>query len=132
MDHNEPIYELNVNWDWAHEDFFKQRFVGKRLSREPYAKEHHVTFTDGTTVAATNSDRNKAYHVNKDNYECAGIIEHAWIDTENTANDTHTQRLYVQCENEDEPRLLAEATFTHEIFEDWDALYLIAFDEDEW
>ena len=31
-----------------------------------------------------------------------------------------------------EPRLLAEATFSHEIYEDWDALYLIAFDEDEW
>ena len=132
MVNGEPIYELNVNWDWAHEEFFKQHFVGKRLSREPYAKGHHVTFTDGTAVAVTDSGRNRVYHVNKTAYEGAGIIEHAWIDTENTANDTYTQRLYVQCENEDEPRLLAEATFTHEIFEDWDALYLIAFDEDEW
>ena len=40
--------------------------------------------------------------------------------------------VHVQCENEDEPRLITEATFTHELYEDWDALYLIAFDKDEW
>lgn len=133
MNRNEPLYELSV-WDWsgAHERFFDQHFVGKRLSREPYAKGHHVTFTDGTAVALTDSERNKVYHVNKENYGCAGVIERAWIDTEDTANDTYTQRLYAQCENEDEPRLLAEATFTHEIYEDWTGLYLIAFDEDEW
>ena len=132
MDHNEPIYELSV-WDWsgAHERFFDQHFVGKRLSREPYAKGHHVTFTDGTAVAVTDSERNEVYHVNRENYGCAGVIERAWVDTEDTANDTYTQRLYVQCENEGEPRLLAEATFTHEIYEDWTGLYLIAFDEDE-
>lgn len=132
MNHNDPIYELNVNWDWAREKFFNQHFVGKRLSRDPYAKSHHVTFTDGTAVAITDSERNKVYHVDRDSYVGAGIIERAWIDAEDTGNDTYVQRLYVQCENEDEPRLLAEGTFTHEIFEDWDALYLIAFDEDEW
>ena len=132
MNHNEPIYELNANWDWAHEEFFKRHFVGKRLSREPYAKGHHVTFTDGTAVAVTDSERNKVYHVDRDSYVGAGVIERAWIDTEDTANDTYTQRLYVTCENDDEPRLLAEATFTHEIFEDLDSLYLIAFDEGYW
>lgn len=132
MNRNEPLYELSV-WDrsGAHERFSDQHFVGKRLSREPYAKGHHVTFTDGTAVAPTDNERNKAYHANKENYGCAGVIERAWIDTEDTTNDTYTQRLYVQCENEDEPRLLAEATFTHEIYEDWTGLYLIAFDEDE-
>ena len=70
--------------------------------------------------------------MDRDSYTGAGVIERAWIDTEDTANDTYTQRLYVKCENEDEPRLLAEATFSHEIYEDWDAFYLIAFDEDEW
>ena len=132
MNHNELIDELNANWDWAQEEFFNQHFVGKRLSHEPYAKGHHVTFTDGTAVAVTSSDRNKVYQVNKDNYGCAGVIERAWVDTEDTGNGTYVQRLYVQCENEDEPRLLAEATFTHEIYEDWDSMYLIAFDEDEW
>lgn len=132
MNHNELIDELSANWDWAHEALFNQHFVGKRLSREPYAKGHHVTFTDGTAVAVTDGERNKVYHVDRDSYVGAGIIERAWIDTEDTANDTYTQRLYVQCENDDEPRLLAEATFTHEIFEDWDALYLIAYDGDEW
>ena len=132
MNHNELIDELSANWEWAHEAFFNQHFVGKRLSREPYAKGHHVTFTDGTAVAVTDSERNKVYHVNKDNYGCAGVIERAWVDTEDTANGTYTQRLYVKCENDDEPRLLAEATFTHEIFEDWNSLYLIAFDGDEW
>ena len=63
-------------------------------------------------------------------YEGAGVIERAWIESED-ANDTYTQRLYVKCENEDEPRLLAKATFTHEPYGDWDRLYLIAFDEDE-
>ena len=47
MNHNEPIYELSANWEWLHEAFFNQHFVGKRLSRAPYAKGHHVTFTDG-------------------------------------------------------------------------------------
>lgn len=39
--------------------------------------------------------------------------------------------VHVQCAGDDAPRLLAEATFTHEIFEDWDSIYLIAFDGDE-
>ncbi len=131
MNRNEPIDELSANWDWAHEAFFNQHFIGKRLSREPYAKGHHVTFTDGTAVAVTDGERNKVYHVDRDSYTGAGVIERAWIDTEDTANGMYTQRLYVQCENDDEPRLLAEATFTHEIYEDWGSIYLIAFDEDE-
>lgn len=104
MDHNEPIYELSA-WDWsgAHERFFDQHVVGKRLSNDPYAKSHHITFTDGTAVALTDSGRNRVYHVNKTAYEGAGVIERAWIDHED-APGTYTQRLYVQCENEDEPR----------------------------
>lgn len=42
MNRNEPLYELSA-WDWsgAHERFFDQHFVGKRLSNDPYAKSHH-------------------------------------------------------------------------------------------
>lgn len=132
MNRNEPLYELSA-WDWsgAHERFFDQRFVGKRLSNDPYAKSHHITFTDGTAVALTDSGRNRVYHVNKTAYEGAGIIERAWIDHED-APGTYTQRLYVQCENEDELRLLAEATFDYEPYGEWTGFYLIAFDEDEW
>lgn len=132
MNRNEPLYELSA-WDWsgAHERFFDQHFVGKRLSNDPYAKSHHITFTDGTSVALTDGQRNRVYHVNKTAYEGAGIIERAWIDHED-ASGTYTQRLYVQCENEDEPRLLAEATFDYEPYGEWTGFYLIAFDEDEW
>ena len=132
MNRNEPLYELSA-WDWsgAHERFFDQHFVGKRLSNDPYAKSHHITFTDGTAAALTDSGRNRVYHVNKTAYEGAGIIERAWIDHED-APGTYTQRLYVQCENEDEPRLLAEATFDYEPYGEWTGFYLIAFDEDEW
>ena len=56
MNNDKPIYELIANWECAHEAFFKQHFVGKRLSREPYAKGHHVTFTDGTAVAVTDGE----------------------------------------------------------------------------
>ena len=77
MNNDEPIYELSANWEWAHEAFFKQHFVGKRLSREPYAKGHHVTFTDGTAVAVTDGERNKVYHVDRDSYTGAGVIERA-------------------------------------------------------
>lgn len=112
MNRNEPLYELSA-WDWsgAHERFFDQHFVGKRLSNDPYAKSHHMTFTDGTAVALTDSGRNRVYHVNKTAYEGAGIIERARIDHED-APGTYTQRLYVQCENEDDlrPTLLTNNT----------------------
>lgn len=132
MNRNEPLSELSV-WDWtgAHEEFFKRHFVGKRLSREPYAKGHHITFTDGTAVAVTDGERNKVYHVDRDSYTGAGIIERAWMESED-ANGTYTQRLYVQCENDNEPRLLAQATFDYEPYGDWTGLYLISFGEDEW
>jgi hypothetical protein len=131
MNRNEPLYELSA-WDWsgAHERFFDQHFVGKRLSNDPYAKSHHVTFTDGTSVALTDGGRNRVYHVNKTAYEGTGVIERAWIDHED-APGTYTQRLYVQCADEDEPRLLAEATFDYEPYGEWTGFYLIAFDEDE-
>lgn len=40
--------------------------------------------------------------------------------------------VHVQCEDEGEPRLLAEATFDYEPYGEWTGFYLIAFDEDEW
>lgn len=134
MNNDEPIYELSANWEWAHEAFFKQHFVGKRLSREPYAKGHHVTFTDGTAVYVTDTNREDSYDVNMRDHQNTGTIERAWIDEIEKWDDdnTYTQRLYVQCVDEDVPRLLTEATFTHEPYDDWDALYLIAFDKDEW
>ena len=118
MDRNEIIYELSADRNRAHEAFFNQHFVGKRLIYNPHAPMFHITFTDGTAVYVTDTSP----------------IERAWLDETEKWDDanTYTQRLYVQCENEDEPRLLTEATFTHEMYGDWDALYLIAFDEDEW
>ena len=132
MDHNDPIYELSADQNMSHEAFFNQRFVGKQLVYNPHAPMYHVTFTDGTAVYVTDTNREDSYDVNMRDHQNTGTIERAWIDTEDTANDTYTQRLYVKCENEDEPRLLTEATFTHEPYDDWDALYLIAYDEDEW
>lgn len=44
MNSNEPIYELSANWDWAHEAFFNQHFVGKRLIYNPHAPLYHIAF----------------------------------------------------------------------------------------
>lgn len=134
MNHNEPIHELSANWDWAHEAFFNQRFVGKQLAYNPHAPMYHITFADGTAVYVTDTNRENSYDVNMRDHQNTGTITRAWIDEIEKWDDanTYTQRLYVQCENEDEPRLLAEATFIHEPYEDWEALYLIAFDRDEW
>lgn len=109
MNNDEPIYELSANWEWAHEAFFKQHFVGKRLSREPYAKGHHVTFTDGTAVAVTDGERNKVYHVDRDSYTGAGIIERAWIDTEDTAHTTSSAKLAPR-----KPEPAAASRYAHE------------------
>ena len=134
MNHDEPIYELSADWNWAHEAFFNRHFVGKRLAYNPHAPMYHITFTDGTAVYVTDTNRDNSYDVNMRDHQNTGPIERAWIDESEKWDDenTYTQRLYVKCENEDEPRILAEATFSHEIYEDWDALYLIAYDEDEW
>ena len=134
MDHNEIIYELSADQNRAHEAFFNQHFVGKRLIYNPHAPMYHITFADGTAVYVTDTNRENSYDVNMRDHRSTGIIERAWIDEIEKWDDdnTYTQRLYVQCVGGDTPRLLAEATFTHEIFEDWDSLYLIAFDEDEW
>ena len=135
MNHDDPIYELSAGSGFAaHEAFFNQRFVGKQLAYNPHAPMYHVTFTDGTAVYVTDTNREDSYDVNMRDHQNTGTIERAWIDETEKWDDanTYTQRLYVKCENEDEPRLLAEATFSHEIYDDWDALYLIAFDKDEW
>lgn len=134
MNHNEPIYELSANWDWAHEAFFNQHFVGKQLAYNPHAPMYHITFTDGTAVYVTDTNRDNSYDVNMRDHQNTGTIERAWIDEIEKWDDdnTYTQRLYVQCVDEDVPRLLAEATFIHEPYDDWDTLYLIAFDKDEW
>lgn len=134
MNHDEPIYELSADQNRAHEAFFNQHFVGKRLAYNPHAPMHHITFTDGTAVYVTDTSRDNSYDVNMRDHQNTGTIERAWIDEIEKWDDdnTYTQRLYVQCVDEDVPRLLAEATFIHEPYEDWDALYLIAFDEDEW
>lgn len=134
MNHDDPIYELSAGSGFAaHEAFFNQRFVGKQLAYNPHAPMYHVTFTDGTAVYVTDTNREDSYDVNMRDHQNTGTIERAWIDEVEKWDDanTYTQRLYVQCVG-DEPRLLAEATFTHELYDDWDALYLIAFDKDEW
>ena len=135
MNHDDPIDTLSADSRFAeHEAFFNQRFVGKQLAYNPHAPMCHVTFTDGTAVYVTDTNREDSYDVNMRDHQNTGTIERAWIDETEKWDDanTYTQRLYVQCENEDEPRLLAEATFTHEPYDDWDTLYLIAFDKDEW
>ena len=134
MNHDDPIYELSAGSGFAaHEAFFNQHFVGKQLAYNPHAPMYHVTFTDGTTVYVTDTNREDSDDVNMRDHQNTGTIERAWIDEVEKWDDanTYTQRLYVQCVG-DEPRLLAEATFTHELYDDWDALYLIAFDKDEW
>lgn len=135
MNHDEPIYTLSADSGFtAHEAFFNQRFVGKQLAYNPHAPMCHITFTDGTAVYVTDTNREVSYDVNMCDHQNTGTIERAWLHETEKWDDanTYTQRLYVQCENEDEPRLLTEATFTHEPYDDWDALYLIAFDKDEW
>lgn len=135
MNRNEPLYELSADSGFAaHEAFFNQRFVGKQLAYNPHAPMYHVTFTDGTAVYVTDTNRDNSYDVNMRDHQNAGPIERAWFnETEKWDDDnTYTQRLYVQCVGDDTPRLLAEATFTHEPYEDWDALCLIAFDEGDW
>ena len=135
MNHDEPIYTLSADSRFAaHEAFFNQRFVGKQLAYNHHAPMYHVTFTDGTAVYVTDTNRENSYDVNMRDHQNTGTIERAWIDEIEKWDDdnTYTQRLYVQCVDEDVPRLLAEATFIHEPYEDWEALYLIAFDKDEW
>lgn len=135
MNHNEPIYTLSADSRFAaHEAFFNQHFVGKRLAYTPHAPMCHITFTDGTAVYVTDTNRDNSYDVNMRDHQNAGVIERAWLgETEKWDDEnTYTQRLYVQCENDDKPRLLAEATFIHEPYEDWEALCLVAFDKDEW
>lgn len=134
MNSNEPIYELSADQNRAHEAFFNQHFVGKRLTYNPHAPLYHITFADGTAVYVTDTNWDNSYDVNMRDHQNAGPIERAWFNETEKWDDanTYTQRLYVQCENEDEPRLLTEATFTHEPYDDWDTLYLIAFDKDEW
>ena len=135
MNHDEPIYTLSADSSFtAHEAFFNQRFVGKQLVYNPLAPMYHITFTDGTAVYVTDTNCEDPYDVNMRDHQNTGTIERAWLhETKKWDNtNTYTQRLYVQCKNEDEPRLLTEATFTHKPHDDWDALYLIAFDKDEW
>jgi hypothetical protein len=131
MTSNESLYEISA-WDWSvtQERFFNQHFVGKRLSRDPYTKGYHITFTDGTAVAVTDGKRNKVYNVNKSSYEGAGVIERAWIDHED-ADGTYVQRLYVQCEGDCDPRLLSEATFDSAPYGEWTGFYLISLTGDE-
>lgn len=103
---------------------------------------HVITLSDGTSLTITLGDNNTtgenvgtgAHSQDMRAHADRRIIERAWLHETEKWDDanTYTQRLYVQCENEDEPRLLTEATFTHEPYDDWDALYLIAFDKDEW
>ena len=135
MNHDDPIYELSADSRFAtHEVFFNQRFVGKQLAYNPHAPMYHVTFADGTAVYVTDTNRDGSYDVNMRDHQNTGTIERAWIDETEKWDDenTYTQRLYVHCSGDDTPRLLAEATFTHEPYDDWDALCLIAFDEGDW
>lgn len=133
MNHDDPIYELSADWNWAHEAFFNQHFVGKRLIYNPHAPMYHITFADGTAVYVTDTNREDSYDVNMRDHQNTGPIERAWFNETEKWDDenTYTQRLYVHCSGDDTPRLLAEATFTHEPY-DWDALCLIAFDEGDW
>ena len=75
MNHNEPIYELSANWDWAHEAFFNQHFVGKRLTYNPHAPLYHITFADGTAVYVTDTNRDGSYDVNMRDHQNTGTIE---------------------------------------------------------
>lgn len=134
MGHNELIYELSADQNRAHEAFFNQHFVGKRLIYNPHAPMCYITFADGTAVYVTDTSRDNSYDVNMRDHRNTSPIERAWIDETEKWDDanTYTQRLYVQCAGDDTPRLLAEATFIHEPYDDWDALCLIAFDEGDW
>lgn len=134
MNRDEPIYELSADQNRAHETFFNQHFIGKQLVYNPHAPMYHITFADGTAVYVTDTNRDNSYDVNMRDHQNTGPIERAWFNETEKWDDenTYTQRLYVQCVGDDTPRLLAEETFTHEPYEDWDALCLIAFDEDEW
>ena len=134
MNHDEPIYELSADQNRSHEAFFNQHFVGKRLIYNPHAPMCHVAFSDGTAVYVTDTSRDDSYDVNMRDRRNTSPIKCAWFDETEKWDDenTYTQRLYVLCENEGEPRLLAEATFIHEPYEDWEALCLVAFDKDEW
>lgn len=128
------VDELSADQNRAHEAFFNQHFVGKRLIYDPYAPVCYITFTDGTAVYVTDTNQDNSYDVNMRDHQNTSPIERAWFNESEKWDDdsTYTQCLYVKCENDDEPRLLAEATFSHEIYEDWDALCLIAFDEGDW
>ena len=55
-----------------------------------------------------------------------------FVDESGSGDTFSVAVVHVQCAGDDTPRLLAEATFTHEPYDDWDALCLIAFDEGDW
>lgn len=80
MGHNELIYELSADQNRAHEAFFNQHFVGKRLIYNPHAPMCYITFADGTAVYVTDTSRDNSYDVNMRDHRNTSPIERAWID----------------------------------------------------
>lgn len=117
--------------DTEFEAFLKQHFVGKQFTYDPKAPTAYATFTDGTVVYATNADRDEDYTMNMRGQQGTGTIARAWADEIEKWDDadTYTQLLYVSYEGDNTPHLIAQATFIHEPYEDWDELTLIFDDE---
>lgn len=132
MDHmreKETIWSATPGWlDQGNiELFLAQHFVGKQFTYDPSAHNSYATFTDGTAVYATNSDHDETYPMNMRDQQGTGTITRAWFEhdeQDELHGQTDTYRLYVTYEGDNTPHLITEGTFHHEIYEDWDSIYL--------